>query len=298
VLRKDKILYFAIGSIVVAILVMGIKYAAYYVTGSVALFSDALESIVNVVAAIAVLIALRIGAKPADADHPFGHHKAEYFSAVLEGVLIVLAALLILREVYFAVLDPHELSTPLEGMLINGVATIINAVWSALLIKLGRIWRSPALVADGAHLYTDVVTSVGVLVGLGLVVATGWTILDSVIAAIVAANILWTGWKVVRESVDGLMDRAASAELEDDIKAVISAHAKGAIEVHDLRTRAAGQAIFIEFHMVVPAAMSVAESHQICDRVEDALHAEIDGSRVVIHVEPEEEAKQQGVPVL
>lgn len=277
---------------------MGIKYAAYYVTGSVALFSDALESIVNVVAAIAVLIALRIGAKPADADHPFGHHKAEYFSAVLEGVLIVLAALLILREVYFAVLDPHELSTPLEGMLINGVATIINAVWSALLIKLGRIWRSPALVADGAHLYTDVVTSVGVLVGLGLVVATGWTILDSVIAAIVAANILWTGWKVVRESVDGLMDRAASAELEDDIKAVISAHAKGAIEVHDLRTRAAGQAIFIEFHMVVPAAMSVAESHQICDRVEDALHAEIDGSRVVIHVEPEEEAKQQGVPVL
>jgi cation diffusion facilitator family transporter len=298
VLRKDKILYFAIGSIVVAILVMGIKYAAYYVTGSVALFSDALESIVNVVAAIAVLIALRIGAKPADADHPFGHHKAEYFSAVLEGVLIVLAALLILREVYFAVLDPHELSTPLEGMLINGVATIINAVWSALLIKLGRTWRSPALVADGAHLYTDVVTSVGVLVGLGLVVATGWTILDSVIAAIVAANILWTGWKVVRESVDGLMDRAASAELEDDIKAVISAHAKGAIEVHDLRTRAAGQAIFIEFHMVVPAAMSVAESHQICDRVEDALHAEIDGSRVVIHVEPEEEAKQQGVPVL
>lgn len=277
---------------------MGIKYAAYYVTGSIALLSDALESIVNVVAAIAVLIALKIGAKPADADHPFGHHKAEYFSAVLEGVLIVLAAILILREVYFAFLEPRELSTPLEGMVINGLATVINASWSFLLVKLGRKWRSPALVADGAHLYTDVVTSIGVLVGLGLVVATGWTILDPAIAAIVAVNILWTGWKVVRESVDGLMDRAASADLENDIKAVISAHAEGAIEVHDLRTRAAGQAIFIEFHMVVPAAMSVAESHEICDRVEDALHGEIEGSRVVIHVEPEEKAKQQGVPVL
>lgn len=277
---------------------MGIKYAAYYVTGSVALYSDALESIVNVVAAVAVLIALRIGAKPADADHPFGHHKAEYFSAVLEGVLIVLAAILILREVYLAVLQPRDLNAPMEGMLINGVATVINAAWSFLLFRLGRMWRSPALVADGAHLYTDVITSVGVLVGLGLVVATGWTILDPLIAAIVAVNILWTGWKVVRESVDGLMDRAASTELESDIKAVISANAAGAIEVHDLRTRAAGQAIFIEFHMVVPAAMSVAESHEICDRVEDALRAEIEGSRVVIHVEPEEEAKQHGIPVL
>ncbi|HXK54404.1 MAG TPA: cation diffusion facilitator family transporter [Hyphomicrobiales bacterium] len=277
---------------------MFIKYAAYHITGSVALYSDALESIVNVVTAVAALVAIRIGAKPADDDHPFGHHKAEYFSAVLEGVLIVLAALLIFREVWFAFQQPRHLNAPLVGMAINAVSTMLNAGWCLVLIRLGRQWRSPALVADGWHLYTDVITSVGVLVGLGLVVLTGWAVLDPVMGAVVAANILWAGWKVVRESVDGLMDKAASTELETEIRAVISGHAQGAIEFHDLRTRAAGQAIFIEFHMVVPAAMSVADSHEICDRVEEALRREIAGARIVIHVEPEEKAKNEGVAVL
>ena len=183
-------------------------------------------------------------------------------------------------------------------MAINAVSTMLNAGWCLVLIRLGRQWRSPALVADGWHLYTDVITSVGVLVGLGLVVLTGWAVLDPVMGAVVAANILWAGWKVVRESVDGLMDKAASTELETEIRAVISGHAQGAIEFHDLRTRAAGQAIFIEFHMVVPAAMSVADSHEICDRVEEALRREIAGARIVIHVEPEEKAKNEGVAVL
>lgn len=277
---------------------MAIKYYAYYVTGSVALFSDALESIINVVTAIVALIAIRIGAKPADLDHPFGHHKAEYFSAVLEGVLIVLAAGLIFNEAYQVLRHPRGLTAPGQGMAINMVATVLNAAWAVALVKLGRLWRSPALVADGWHLFTDVLTSVGVLVGLGLVVLTGWTVLDPLMAALVAVNILWAGWRVVRESVDGLMDRAAPVELDGEIRAVISAHAEGAIEVHDLRTRLAGQALFIEFHMVVPATMSVADAHDICDRVEEALGREIEGARVVIHIEPEEKAKQQGVIVL
>lgn len=296
--RKDKILYVAIGSIVVAIVVMAIKYVAYLITGSVALFSDALESIVNVVAAVVALIAIRIGAKPADSNHPFGHHKAEYFSAVLEGVLIVVAALLIINEAYHVFREPREIVAPLEGMAINAVATVINAAWSLFLVRLGTRWRSPALAADGWHLFTDVLTSVGVLAGLGLVVLTGWTVLDPLMAVLVALNILWTGWHVVRESVDGLMDRAVSAEEENNIRAVISANADGAIEVHDLKTRLAGQATFIEFHMVVPAAMSVADAHDICDRLEEALRRNIEGSRVVIHVEPEDKAKQHGVLVL
>lgn len=277
---------------------MSIKYYAYYVTGSAALYSDALESIVNLVTAIVVLIAIRIGAKPADVDHPFGHHKAEYFSAVFEGVLIVLAAALIFNEAYQVFRHPRPLTAPIEGMTINAVATVLNAGWCLVLVRLGGRWRSPALVADGWHLFTDVLTSVGVLIGLGLVVLTGWTVLDPVMAALVAVNILWTGWRVVRESVDGLMDRAAPVELDGQIRAVISGHADGAIEVHDLRTRSAGQVTFIEFHMVVPATMSVADAHDICDRVEEALGREIEGSRVVIHIEPEEKAKQQGVIVL
>jgi len=277
---------------------MAIKYYAYYVTGSAALYSDALESIVNLVTAIVALIAIRIGAKPADLDHPFGHHKAEYFSAVFEGVLIVLAAVLIFNEAYQVFRHPHALTAPIEGMSINAVATVLNAGWSLALVRLGGRWRSPALVADGWHLFTDVLTSVGVLIGLGLVVLTGWTVLDPLMAALVAVNILWTGWRVVRESVDGLMDRAVPTDLDAEIRTVISGHAEGAIEVHDLKTRSAGQAVFIEFHMVVPATMTVADAHDICDRLEEALAREIEGSRVVIHIEPEEKAKHEGVIVL
>lgn len=296
--RKDRILYAAAGSILVAFIVMAIKYWAYAVTGSVALYSDALESIVNVITAFMALWAVRIAAVPADADHPFGHYKAEYFSAVMEGVLIVVAALLILHEAYGALMQPHVIERPHEGVVINAVAGVINAGWAIFLIRLGKGWRSPALAADGHHLMTDVMTSAGVLVGLGLVMLTGWHILDPLLAAGVAVNILWQGWKVVRASVDGLMDKAVPGDIESGIRNVISAHADGALEVHDLKTRAAGQAIFVEFHMVVPALMTVADSHRICDRVEDALREAIDGVSIVIHVEPEEKAKQLGVPVL
>jgi cation diffusion facilitator family transporter len=294
----DRLKLAAVTSIVVAGVVMGLKYAAYWVTGSVALYSDALESIVNLITAGVALYAIHVSAQPADRRHQFGHHKAEYFSAVLEGVLIVVAALLIFREAYDAVLQPRSLSEPVRGILINGLATAINAGWSYFLLTWGRRQRSPALVGDGWHLMTDVATSVGVIVGLLLAMATGWHILDPALAALVGANILWAGWRLVRESVSGLMDEAVTAEVARSIRDVISSNAEGAIEAHDVKTRMAGRATFIEFHLVVPGTMTVAASHQICDRIEQALQAAVHDAQVLIHVEPEEEAKQTGVPVV
>jgi cation diffusion facilitator family transporter len=288
---KQKIERLAFFSIVIALGVMALKYLAYYMTGSVALYSDALESLVNVIAACAALWAIRVSHKPADQDHPFGHHKAEYFSAVLEGVLIVLAALLILREVWYAWQTPAPLEQPWEGLAINGLAAAINAGWAMLLIRTGRREKSPALLADGQHIMTDVVTSVGVIAGLIGAVVTGWTILDPALAVIVALNILWQGWHVIGSSLNGLMDRAVDADEHMHIRDVISANSKGALEVHDLKTRIAGRAVFIEFHLVVDKEMSVGESHVICDRIEEALKAEIPSVRITIHVEPDDEAK-------
>ena len=288
---KRRIRRLAGWSIVVALGVMALKFVAWRMTGSVALYSDALESIVNVIAAAAALWAISVSHKPADDDHQFGHHKAEYFSAVLEGVLIVVAALLILAEVWQAWQNPRPIEQAWQGLAVNGVAAMVNGFWALLLIRVGRREKSPALEADGRHVMTDVVTSVGVIAGLVGAVLTGWSLLDPLLALIVALNILWQGWKVIGASLDGLMDRAVPMEETVRIRDVISANSKGALEVHDLKTRTAGRATFIEFHMVVDAAMSVGDSHAICDRIEAALKAEIPSMRVVIHVEPDDEAK-------
>lgn len=288
----------AVGSILVAVAVMGIKYVAYWKTGSVALYSDALESIVNVVTAVVALVTIRISARPADRRHQFGHHKAEYFSAVLEGALIIVAALLILREAYDAFLKPRTLTEPLMGIAISSIATALNTAWAAFLVLWGGRHKSPALVADGWHLATDVLTSVGVLIGLGLVWLTGWQVLDPLLATAVALNILWTGWRLTRESVSSLMDEAVAGDVGRRIRSLISTNAEGAIEVHDLRTRTAGRATFIEFHLVVPGTMTVAEAHAICDRLEEAIGREINGAEVLIHVEPDGEARHKGVLVL
>ncbi|WP_182085550.1 cation diffusion facilitator family transporter [Aureimonas sp. ME7] len=288
----------AMMTIAVACLVLGIKYAAYAVTGSVALFSDALESIVNVVAGVIALWAVSVSYKPADVDHPYGHTKAEYFSAVVEGVLIVVAALVILREAYGAFFVPRALDAPFLGMAISGGATLINLFWALYLLRKGSEHRSPALDADGRHIMADVVTSVGVLAGLGIASVTGWGFLDPALAALVALNILREGWKVVAASLSGLMDQALDPSDDTRVREIISASAQGAIEVHDVRSRTAGRAVFIEFHLVVPSDMRVADAHTICDRIEDRLQEAFAGARVLIHVEPEGEAKQVGVPVL
>ena len=186
----------------------------------------------------------------------------------------------------------------LAGLAANGLATAINAGWSAFLLTWGRRQRSPALVGDGWHLMTDVATSLGVLAGLALATLTGWQGLDPALAALVGANILWAGWRLVRESVGGLMDEAVTGEVARQIRHVISASAEGAIQAHDVKTRMAGRVTFIELHLVVPGGMTVAVSHRICDRIEAALTEAVPGAEVLIHVEPEDEAKQTGVPVL
>jgi cation diffusion facilitator family transporter len=271
----------------VGIVVFLVKLAAWWVTGSVALFSDALESTVNVAAGVAALIAIRISSRPPDADHPYGHHKAEYFSAILSGVLIIVAALLILRAAVYGLMDPQPPSSPIAGLAFSGVATVLNGSWALFIWRYGRKHRSPALVAEAKHLFTDVVTSVGVIVGFALVAITGWLILDPLVAIAVALNILWTGWVLLHQSAEGLMDRSVPEDELARIGEVVSTAGTGALEAHDLKTRHAGSATFIEFHLVVPRSMTVEESHDICDRIERAIRREIEGARITIHVEPE-----------
>ena len=293
-LGRNKTSLAALASVVVALVVMGIKYVAYLATGSVALYSDALESIVNVLTAIAALVAIEVSSRPPDRHHPFGHHKAEYFAAVLEGVLIVVASLMIMRQAANAFLQPQPMRAPLTGLAINGAATALNAAWAWFLLSRGRAWRSPALMGGAQHVSTDVWTSLAVLAGLGLAFLTNWTVLDPLLASAVALNILWTGFRLTRESMSSLMDEAVGAETDGLIRETIRANGAGALQVHDLRTRSAGRATFIEFHLVVPGEMTVQDSHAICDRVEDALRLAVDGSQITIHVEPQDKAKAKG----
>lgn len=293
-----KTLWVAATSVLVGLIVLGLKTLAWWVTGSVALLSDALESIINVAASGAALLALNVSSRPADANHQYGHHKAEYLSAVLEGVLVVIAALTIMREAYHGFLDPRLPDQPLRGMLLNGAATAINGVWCVVLLRVGKAQRSPALVADGKHILTDVVTSLGVLCGFVLVPITGWPQLDPLLAGLVAINVLWTGWGLMKESVGGLMDAAPPPDVVARIRELVSLHAAGAIEAHDLRTRHAGRITFVEFHLVVPGNMTVAAAHDICDRIESAFEKDMDDAVITIHVEPEGEAKHRGVVVI
>lgn len=288
----------ALGSIVVGVLVLVLKTAAFLLTGSVALFSDAAESVVNVAAAVAAFLAVRLASTPPDRNHPYGHHKAEYVSAVIEGALIIVAAIAILNEAWGAFLRPREVSLTPLGVGANVAASAINGVWCWLLFRQGRALRSPALVADGRHLLSDVVSSAGVLIALGAVAATGIAWLDPAIACLVALNVLWSGMGLVRSSVGGLMDEAAPAETLDRIKRTIARNAAGAIEAHDVRTRHAGRLTFVDFHLVVSGDMRVSAAHDICDRIEKALQGEDGDMIVTIHVEPDDKAKHAGIVVL
>ncbi|OAM75060.1 cation diffusion facilitator family transporter [Devosia elaeis] len=294
----NKTLAIAATSLLIGLIVLGLKVLAWWLTGSVALYSDALESIVNVVTAIVALIAVRLAQRPADAALPYGYHKAEYFSAVVVGVMIIVAAILILREALYGFLEPEMPEAPVQGLVISAFATIINLVWAQVLIRQGRKARSPAIEADGQHLMTDVVSTVGVLVGLALVYLTGFAQLDAILAALVALNILWSGWGVIRDSVGGLMDVAVPPDIQKTIRDVIANNADGAIEAHDIRTRQAGKMTFIDFHLVVPGAMSVDDAHSICDGIEAKLREAVDDAQITIHVEPENKAKHAGIVVL
>lgn len=294
----SRTLKIALGSVGIGIVVLVLKYVAYMMTGSVALLSDALESIVNVVTAITTMIAVFLASKPANANLPYGYDKAEYFSAVIEGVFILVAALLIFQQAYLRFMNETPLEASMEGLLVNGVAGVINGLWCLVLFRHGRKTRSPALVADARHLLTDVVSSAGVLAGVFFAVISGLDFLDPLLAALVGVNILWSGYRLVSESVGGLMDVAVPDEQLTRIRTIIATNADGAIEAHDIRTRQSGRKTFIEFHLVVPGTMSVDSAHDICDRIENALRDAVGGAMISIHVEPENKAKHAGIVVI
>jgi cation diffusion facilitator family transporter len=286
---------FALGSIVLGCIVLGLKSLAWWLTSSAALYSDALESIVNVAASAVALVALRFAARPADENHPYGHDKAEFFAAVIEGVMIVIAALSIFDEAWLAWHAPRALDLPGQGIALSAVATLINGVWAWVLMRAGKRLRSATLHADGRHLVSDVVTSCGVAVGFGLTVVTGYQKLDALIAAATGVYVLWSGASLIRGSVGGLMDMAPDADVLRRINDLIAESGTGSLEVHDLRAREAGRLIFLDFHLVVPGNMSVRESHDICDRIETALKNEMAYLAITIHVEPEDKAKLRPV---
>ena len=289
---------FALGSTIAGCLVLGLKGGAWWLTGSAALYSDALESTVNVAASLIAWCAVRFAARPADDNHPYGHDKAEFFAAVIEGVLIIVAALLIFEAAWTDWWHVRTLDMPFRGIALNAAATVINAVWSAVLGTAGRRLRSPALAADARHLLADVVTSIGIAAGVTAAVSTGQMVLDPLLAAATGVYVLWSGVWMISTSVSGLMDTAPEPAVVNRIKRLVADSAAGAIEAHDLRTRHAGRLTFLEFHLVVPGSMTVAAAHQICDRIEDALKAEMAHLRITIHVDPEEKAKPGGVRMI
>lgn len=277
----------AVISIGVGLCVLALKFLAAQLTGSVALWSDALESIVNVLAAVVALVAIRVAARPPDAGHPFGHGKAEYLSAVAEGVLIVVAALAILHEAWQGLLDPQPLAFEGWGMAASLAATGLNGAWAWILIRAGRDLRSAALDGDGRHLLADVVTSAGVLIGVALALVTGLAWLDPALAAVVGCFVIASGWSLVRKSVDGLMDAVPVPERLALIEETIAARLPVGARAFALRAREAGYQVFIDFHLAVDGAMPVRAAHDICDRIEAALGERLPGARVTIHVEPE-----------
>jgi cation diffusion facilitator family transporter len=276
-------------SLVVGILVLTLKYIAYILTGSVALYSDALESIVNVAAAAVAFVALWIARQPMDHNHPFGHTKAEYFSAAFESILIVIAAMMIIYEAGMHLWAPVALQSVGWGVAVSLLASLINAVLAAYLLHIAKQTLSPAIKADAVHILSDVVTSTGVLIGVGLAWLTGWWLLDPLLALLVAFNILWMGANLLRDSVGGLMDEGISEDELQPIQQIIADQMRGALQVHSLKTRRAGVITFVEFHLVVPANMTVQHSHDICDRLEQALQRHSSGMQINIHVEPDSE---------
>ena len=277
-----KYIYLSIAAAVVTIL---LKFSAWYVTDSVGLLSDALESCVNLVAALVALLMLTIAEKPADDGHSFGHGKAEYFSSAIEGILIIIAAILIIKSAIPRIIHPQELENVGVGLIISTGASFINLFVALVLIKNGKKHNSITLEADGKHLMTDVYTSVGVFIAIAIVKLTGILILDGIIAIIVAINILWAGYQLIARSTSGLLDCSLSKndlmKIDEKLKSLPQD-----IDYHKVLTRQAGQQKFIEFHLLVPDEWTVKKAHDLADIVENDISSLFSFTKVTIHIEP------------
>jgi len=278
-------------SIVVSIVVFGMKIAAWWATGSVGLLSDALESTVNIFAAVIALFALRTAMKPADAMHHFGRGKAEYFSASIEGFMILLAALIIVYTAIERIISPRPLEQIGWGLTISTIAALINGGTALILLRAGKLHRSPVLVADGKHLLTDVWTSVGVIVGVGLVVVTGWDRLDGVVAMAVGLNIIVTGINLLRSSTAGLMDKALSDDDHLKIVQVLTKYESDEVKFHALQTREAGRQRFVSMHVLVPGAWTIQKGHDLSENLEADIIAVLPDAIITTHVEPLEDER-------
>lgn len=273
-------------SIAAAIATILLKGWAYLLTGSVGLLSDALESFVNLAGALMALAMLTVAARPADEDHTYGHGKAEYFSAGVEGAMILIAALSIAVAAVDRLMDPRPLEQVGMGLAVSVVAAALNFAVATVLMRAGRMHRSATLEADAQHLMTDVWTSAGVLVGVGAVVLTGWLWLDPVVALAVAANIVWTGTRIIRGSVAGLMDAALPPADVKLLQQVLQPYVDQGIEYHALRTRQSGARRFVSLHVLVPPEWTVQRGHELLERLEGDVRRELQPVTVFTHLEP------------
>ncbi|SDL50354.1 cation diffusion facilitator family transporter [Tessaracoccus oleiagri] len=290
-MNRENLTKFAWLSIAAALVTIALKTGAWLITGSVGLLSDAAESLVNLAAAVTALFALRVAAKPADKNHHFGHTKAEYFSAAVEGIMIFVAAVAI---VYFAIerlITPAPLESVGVGLLISVVAAVVNGLVGWVLIRAGKAHNSISLRADGNHLMTDVVTSVGVVVGVLLVWVTGWLWLDPVVALLVGVNILWTGWRLLRESTGGLMDVSLPKEVNARLREILEEQSTEDVRFHAFRTRVSGSQQFMEMHMLVPGSWTVQRGHDAMEDLIDDIVEEFPDLHVNGHLEPIEDPR-------
>lgn len=282
---------FAWLSLATGFVVLALKVGAWWVTGSIGLLSDALESTVNIGAALVAVFALRASNRPPDAEHHFGHGKAEYLSAMIEGFLILTASAAIIATAINRLIDPQPLEQVGIGLAISLLASLLNGAVGWLLLRVGRRHRSMVLIADGKHLLTDVWTSAGVIVGVAAVAITGWVRLDPIIALAVGANILWTGWRLLRDSVSGLLDQRLDDDEIAQVVAVLERHESDSVHFHALQSRAAGRQRFVSVHMLVPGVSTVRGAHDLAQDIEDEIDQVLPDTVVSIHIEPLEDPR-------
>lgn len=283
--NRSQLARFAWLSIAAAVLTIGLKVTAFWITGSVGLLSDAAESIVNLIGAVVALVMLTIAARPPDDEHLYGHGKAEYFSSGVEGTLIFVAAVSIVYTAVPRLFSPQPIEEPGIGLVIAALASVVNLIVARILKRAGRVHESITLEADAAHLMTDVLTSVGVIAAVGAVALTGWTILDPIAALVVAANIIWTGFQLVRRSVLGLMDTALPATEMSTIEGILARYQQHGVEFHAVRSRQAGARRFVSMHVLVPGDWTVQRGHALLEQIEAEIRPSFPNLTVFTHLE-------------
>jgi cation diffusion facilitator family transporter len=280
---------YALLSVAAAVVTISLKLGAYFLTGSIGLFSDAAESFVNLFAAAAAFWALSVAARPADEEHAYGHGKAEYFASGLESALIIVAAAWIGVTAFGRLLDPQPLEQVPLGLSLILIAAAINGGVAVVILRAGKRLRSITLEADAKHLLTDVWTSLGVVLGVAAAQITGWLVLDPLVALLVAANIVWTGIRLLRDTAGGLLDEALPDDDQSKITKTLAQYENGHVHFHALRTRQSGQRRFVSMHVLVPGEWSVQRGHDLSEKIDKDLREALSGSTVFIHIEPTED---------